>query len=159
MIDTIKNMPDVKIIIIDRGEINETSSKRIGDRKKIIIFGVPGAFTSTCSIKHLPGYIDRADDLKSKGIDSIYCLSVNDPSVMKAWQSQYPEGNKIIMIADGNADLTRALELDQDYSSSFMGVRSKRFALMVDNNRINILNVEELGKLDVSTAENILGQI
>ena len=159
MIDTIKNMPDVKIKIVDKGQINETSSKKIGDRKKIIIFGVPGAFTSTCSIKHLPGYINRADDLKSKGIDSIYCLSVNDPSVMKAWQSQYPEGNKIIMIADGNADLTRALELDQDYSSSFMGVRSKRFALMVDNNRINILNVEELGKLDVSTAENILGQI
>lgn len=159
MIDTIKNMPDVKIKIVDKGQINETSSKKIGDRKKIIIFGVPGAFTSTCSIKHLPGYINHADDLRNKGIDSIYCLSVNDPSVMKAWQSQYPEGNKIIMIADGNADLTRALELDQDYSSSFMGVRCKRFVLMAVNNRISILNVEEPGKLDVSAAENILNQI
>ena len=100
-----------------------------------------------------------AEDLRRKSIDSIYCLSVNDPSVMKAWQSQYPEGNKIIMIADGNADLTRALELDQDYSSSFMGVRSKRFALMSDNNRISILNVEEPGKFHVSAAENILSQI
>jgi len=159
MIDTIKNMPDVKIKIIDRGEIKETSSIGIGDRKKIIIFGVPGAFTSTCSLKHLPGYIMLADDLRRKSIDSIYCLSVNDPSVMKACQSQYPEGNKIIMIADGNADLTRALELDQDYSSSFMGVRSKRFALMSDNNRISILNVEEPGKFHVSAAENILSQI
>ena len=159
MIDTIKNMPDVKIKIIDRGEIKETSSIGIGDRKKIIIFGVPGAFTSTCSLKHLPGYIMLAEDLRRKSIDSIYCLSVNDPSVMKAWQSQYPEGNKIIMIDDGNADLTRALELDQDYSSSFMGVRSKRFALMSDNNRISILNVEEPGKFHVSAAENILSQI
>ena len=159
MIDTIKNMPEVRIKIIDGGEIKETSSIVIGDRKKIIIFGVPGAFTSTCSVKHLPGYIKLADDLRDKGIDSIYCLSVNDPSVMKAWQSQYQEGKKIIMIADGNADLTRALELDQDYSSSFMGVRSKRFALIADNNRISILNIEEPGKFHVSTAENILSQI
>ena len=159
MIDTIKNMPEVRIKIIDGGEIKETSSIVIGDRKKIIIFGVPGAFTSTCSVKHLPGYIKLADDLRDKGIDSIYCLSVNDPAVMKAWQCQYQEGKKIIMIADGNADLTRALELDQDYSSSFMGVRSKRFALIADNNRISILNIEELGKLHVSTAENILSQI
>ena len=127
MIDVIKNMPEIKIKIVEDGKISDTSSTEIGKNKRIIIFGVPGAFTSTCSEKHLPGYIDMAITLKSKGIESIYCLAVNDPYVMQAWQSQYEEGRKINMIADGNSDLTKSLELDKDYSSSFMGIRSKRF--------------------------------
>ena len=97
--------------------------------------------------------------MKIKGISSIYCLSVNDPSVMKAWQEQYSEGNKIIMIADGNADLTKSLELDKDYSSSFMGLRSKRFSLLSDNNKISIINIEEPGEYKISSAEYIINQI
>ena len=138
MIDVIKNMPEIKIKIVEDGKISDTSSTEIGKNKRIIIFGVPGAFTSTCSEKHLPGYIDMAITLKSKGIESIYCLAVNDPYVMQAWQSQYEEGRKINMIADGNSDLTKSLELDKDYSSSFMGIRSKRFSLLADNNKINV---------------------
>ena len=159
MIDTIKNMPEVKIRIVEDGEILDSTSIEIGKNKKIIIFGVPGAFTSTCSTKHLPGYIKMVSSFKSKGINSIYCLSVNDPSVMKVWQSQYPGGNKVIMIADGNADLTKSLELDKDYSSSYMGIRSKRFSLMVDNNKINIMNVENSGEYKISAADYMINQI
>ena len=159
MIDTIKNMPEVKIKIVNGGNISDSTSTFIGQNKKIIVFGVPGAFTSTCSNKHFPSYINLHEDLKIKGISSIYCLSVNDPSVMKAWQAQYPEGSKIIMIADGNADLTKSLELDKDYSSSFMGLRSKRFSLISDNNKISMLNVEKAGEYKISSAEHILNQI
>ena len=133
MIDTIKNMPDLKIKTVQQKKIIDKTSLMIGKDKKIIIFGVPGAFTSTCSLKHFPSYINHAGALQSKGIDSIYCLSVNDPYVMMAWQSQYSEGNKIIMIADGNGDLTKSLELDKDYSENFMGLRSKRFSLLIEN--------------------------
>ena len=159
MIDVIKNMPEIKIKIVEDGKISDTSSTEIGKNKRIIIFGVPGAFTSTCSEKHLPGYIDMAITLKSKGIESIYCLAVNDPYVMQAWQSQYKEGNKVNMIADGNSDLTKSLELDKDYSSSFMGIRSKRFSLLADNNKINVLNIEKPGEYKISSAEYIINQI
>ena len=159
MIDVIKNMPEIKIKIVEDGKISDSSSTEIGKNKRIIIFGVPGAFTSTCSEKHLPGYIDMAITLKSKGIESIYCLAVNDPYVMQAWQSQYEEGRKINMIADGNSDLTKSLELDKDYSSSFMGIRSKRFSLLADNNKINVLNIEKPGEFKISSAEYIINQI
>ena len=159
MIDVIKNMPEIKIKIVEDGKIFDTSSTEIGKNKRIIIFGVPGAFTSTCSKKLLPGYIDMAITLKSKGIESIYCLAVNDPYVMQAWQSQYEEGRKINMIADGNSDLTKSLELDKDYSSSFMGIRSKRFSLLADNNKINVLNIEKPGEYKISSAEYIINQI
>ena len=159
MIDTIKNMPDVKIKIITDGNISDSTSAIIGQSKKIIIFGVPGAFTSTCSNKHFPSYMKFYDDIINKGISSIYCLSVNDPSVMKAWQSQYNEGSKIIMIADGNADLTKSLELDKDYTPSFMGLRSKRFSLLSENNKISIINIEESGEYKISSAEYIMNQI
>ena len=152
-------MPEIKIKIVEDGKISDTSSTEIGKNKRIIIFGVPGAFTSTCSEKHLPGYIDMAITLKSKGIESIYCLAVNDPYVMQAWQSQYKEGNKVNMIADGNSDLTKSLELDKDYSSSFMGIRSKRFSLLADNNKINVLNIEKPGEYKISSAEYIINQI
>lgn len=159
MIDTIKNIPDVKIKIVENGNIIETTSRSICENKKIVIFGVPGAFTSTCSIKHFPSYIENANNFKKKGIDKIFCLSVNDPSVMKAWQSQYSGGDMITMIADGNGDLTKTLELDQDYSSSFMGVRSKRFALVANNNKVILLCVESPKEFKVSSADNILKHI
>ena len=159
MIDTIKNIPDVKIKIVEKGNIIETTSRLICENKKVVIFGVPGAFTSTCSIKHFPSYIENANNFKKKGIDKIFCLSVNDPSVMKAWQSQYSGGDMITMIADGNGDLTKTLELDHDYSSSFMGVRSKRFALVANNNKVILLCVESPKEFKVSSADYILKHI
>ena len=159
MIDSIKNMPDVKIVVVDHGNIIKTTSGEISQRKKIIIFGVPGAFTSTCSVKHLPSYINLSKQLKDKGIDDIYCLSVNDPAVMQAWQTQYSNGKDILMIADGNADLTKSLELDKDYSKNYMGLRSKRFAMVAEDKKINIMNIEQPGEYKVSAAEYIMNQI
>ena len=154
-----KTIPAIKLPIINNGEISKHVLSEITANKKIIIFGVPGAFTSTCSNKHFPSYMKFYDDIINKGISSIYCLSVNDPSVMKAWQSQYNEGSKIIMIADGNADLTKSLELDKDYTPSFMGLRSKRFSLLSENNKISIINIEEPGEYKISSAEYIINQI
>ena len=159
MIDAIKNIPDVRIKVITKGEISETTSRKISDEKKIIIFGVPGAFTSTCSKQHLPSYINLSDKLRDKGLNDIYCLAVNDPYVMKVWQKQYKQGHKVKMIADGNAELTKALELDQDYSSNFMGLRSKRFALIAINSNIISLNIEEPGKYEVSSAEYMINKL
>tara|TARA_Y100001970_G_C14086340_1_gene777532 strand:- start:461 stop:940 length:480 start_codon:yes stop_codon:yes gene_type:complete len=159
MIDAVKNMPNVKLKIINNGVINLSDSRNLSKGKKIIIFGIPGAYTGTCSNEHLPGYIKLSDKFKKKGIDDIYCMSVNDPYVMQAWQLSYKKGNKVIMIADGNGDLTKALELDEDRSNNFMGLRSKRFALIADNNQIITLNVDEQGKYEVSAAEYILNQI
>ena len=159
MIDAVKNMPNVKLKIINNGVINLSDSRNLSKGKKIIIFGLPGAYTGTCSNEHLPGYIKLSDKFKKKGIDDIYCMSVNDPYVMQAWQLSYKKGNKVIMIADGNGDLTKALELDEDRSNNFMGLRSKRFALIADNNQIITLNVDEQGKYEVSAAEYILNQI
>ena len=159
MIDAVKNMPNVKLKIINNGVINLSNSRNLSKRKKIIIFGLPGAYTGTCSNEHFPSYIKLSDKFKKKGINEIYCMSVNDPYVMQAWQLSYKKGNKVIMIADGNGDLTKALELDEDRSDSFMGLRSKRFAMIVDNNQIIALNVDEQGKYKVSAAENILNQV
>ena len=127
MIDTIKNIPDVKIKIVEKGNIIETTSRLICENKKVVIFGVPGAFTSTCSIKHFPSYIENANNFKKKGIDKIFCLSVNDPSVMKAWQSQYSGGDMITMIADGNGDLTKTLESIDSKQISLKDVNKYKF--------------------------------
>ena len=98
MIDAVKNMPNVKLKIINNGVINLSDSRNLSKGKKIIIFGIPGAYTGTCSNEHLPGYIKLSDKFKKKGIDDIYCMSVNDPYVMQAWQLSYKKGNKVIMI-------------------------------------------------------------
>ena len=127
MIDAVKNMPNVKLKIINNGVINLSDSRNLSKGKKIIIFGIPGAYTGTCSNEHLPGYIKLSHKFKKKGIDDIYCMSVNDPYVMQAWQLSYKKGNKVIMIADGNGDLTKALELDEDRSDNFMGFPTVRY--------------------------------
>ena len=158
MIDVLKNLPDMKIKIIQNGNIIDTKTENISKKRKIIIFGLPGAFTSTCSNKHMPDYISSYDKLINSGIDDVYCLAVNDPAVMKSWQEYYND-KKIIMIADGNADLTKALELDKDYSSSYMGIRSKRFSMLVYDKKIIILNIEESGQYKVSAANYMIKQI
>ena len=152
-------IPDSKIFHLVDGEPKEQNISEVLGTNKIILFGLPGAFTATCSKFHLPGYVKNAQKILDKGIDKIFCLAVNDPYVMQAWQSQYEEGRKINMIADGNSDLTKSLELDKDYSSSFMGIRSKRFSLLADNNKINVLNIEKPGEFKISSAEYIINQI
>ena len=122
--------------------------------KKVVLFALPGAFTPTCSASHLPGYIVKADDIFSKGVDLIACLSVNDAFVMKAW-ADTQNAEQITMIADGGADLTKAMGLDMD-SGSFGGVRSRRYAMIIEDGVVTALNVEQPKTFEVSSAEAML---
>jgi glutaredoxin/glutathione-dependent peroxiredoxin len=124
--------------------------------KRIIIFGLPGAFTPTCSARHVPGYVAHFDALRAKGVDEIWCVSVNDAFVMGAWGKDQKTAGKVRMLADGNADYSRALGLEVDLSARAMGVRSKRYAMLVEDGEVKALNVEEPGKFEVSSAEKML---
>ena len=126
--------------------------------KKIAIFGLPGAFTPTCSAKHVPGYVERAADLKAAGIDEVWCVSVNDAFVMGAWGRDQKTTGKVRMMADGSAEWTKALGLTMDLTAKGMGVRSQRFSMLVDNGVVKTLNIEAPGKFEVSNAETILAQ-
>jgi len=137
----------------------EVSTSEIFDGKKIVLFAVPGAFTPTCSAKHLPGFVENAEALKAKGVDGIVCLSVNDAFVMGAWGRDQNVGDKILMLADGSAAFTKALGLELDLVSRGMGVRSQRFAMVVDDGKVSQLAVEQPGGFEVSRAEAILASL
>ena len=127
--------------------------------KRVALFAVPGAFTPTCSAKHLPGFRDRAKDLAGKGIDSIACVSVNDVFVMDAWGESQNVGDDVLMLADGNGDFTRAIDLELDGSGFGMGSRSQRYAMVVDNGTVEKVFVEAGGEFKVSSAEYMLENI
>jgi glutaredoxin/glutathione-dependent peroxiredoxin len=127
--------------------------------KKVAVFALPGAFTPTCSAKHLPGFIQHADAIKAKGINAIACISVNDAFVMGAWGDQQGAGDKVAMLADGNGDFTRALGLEMDATKFGMGKRSQRFSFVADNGVVTQLNVEEPGAFAVSSADHMLKQL
>ena len=127
--------------------------------KKIAIFGLPGAFTPTCSAEHVPGYIRMADELKSKGVDEIWCVSVNDAFVMGAWGREQGANGKVRMLADGNASYTKALGLDADFSKFGMGTRSQRYSILAVDGVVQQLNIEQGGKFEVSNAETLRGQL
>jgi peroxiredoxin len=127
--------------------------------KKIAIFGLPGAFTPTCSAKHVPGYVAHADAFKAKGVDEIWCISVNDAFVMGAWGRDQKSTGIVRMMADGNAAFSKALGLDADFSKVGMGIRSQRYSMLVDNGVVKQLNVEAPGKFEVSNAETLLKQL
>ncbi|MDB5839717.1 MAG: peroxiredoxin, partial [Herminiimonas sp.] len=127
--------------------------------KKIAIFGLPGAYTPTCSAKHVPGYIQHAADLKEKGIDEIWCISVNDPFVMGAWGRDQKATGTVRMMADGSATFTKALGLEADFSKHGMGTRSQRYSMLVDDGVVKQLNIEAAGKFEVSNAETMVKQL
>jgi peroxiredoxin len=127
--------------------------------RKVVLFALPGAFTPTCSAKHLPGFVQNADAIKARGIDLIACMAVNDAFVMGAWGDQQGVGDKVLMLADGNGDFTRALGLEMDGTKYGMGKRSQRFALIVDHGVVKEVDVEEPGAFSVSSAEHILKQL
>ena len=127
--------------------------------KTVVLFAVPGAFTPTCSMKHLPGFVDKAAEIRGKGVDEIICLSVNDAFVMGAWGKEHGAGGKVRMVADGNGDFTRALGLEMDASGFGMGSRSKRYAMLVKDGKVTELLVEPAGGLNVSSAESVLGKL
>jgi peroxiredoxin len=127
--------------------------------KKVAVFALPGAFTPTCSAKHLPGYIQHAEELRGKGVDAIACVSVNDVFVMGAWGKSQDAGDTVLMLADGNGEFTRALGLEFDASKYGMGMRSQRFSMLVDDGVVKQVNVEEPGAFSVSSAEHMLQQL
>jgi len=127
--------------------------------KKIAVFGLPGAFTPTCSAQHVPSYVAQYDALKAKGIDEIWCVSVNDAFVMGAWGRDQKAGGKVRMMADGSAEFTRKLGLEFDLTTRGMGVRMQRFSMVVDNGVVRQLNIEAPGKYEVSGAETMLKQL
>jgi len=127
--------------------------------KKVVLFSVPGAFTPTCSNKHLPGYLKEYDNFKGKGVDTIACLAVNDVFVMDAWGKAHDVGDKILLLADGNADYARKLGLELDASGFGMGTRSRRFSMIVQDGVVRELNVEPAGSFDLSSAEKTVCQL
>jgi peroxiredoxin len=127
--------------------------------KKVVLFSVPGAFTPTCDAKHLPGFVQLADQIQAKGVDTIACMAVNDVFVMNAWGKASSVGDKVVMLADGNGEYAKALGLELDASKFGMGTRGKRFALVIDDGVLESVNIEEAGQFKVSAAEHILGQL
>ncbi len=127
--------------------------------KTIAIFGLPGAYTPTCSAQHVPGYIKNADALKAKGVDEIWCISVNDPFVMGAWGRQQNATGIVRMMADGSAKFTKALGLEFDLTERGMGIRSQRYSMLVEDGVVKQFNLEQPGKFDVSNAETLLKQL
>ena len=127
--------------------------------KRIVIFGVPGAFTPTCSAKHLPGYVANREEFRAKQVDEIWCVAVNDAFVMDAWGKEQNCAGKVRMMADGSATYTKALGLDMDLSARGMGVRSRRYSMLVEDGIVKMLNVEEPGKFEVSDAEWMLTRL
>ena len=127
--------------------------------RKVAIFSVPGAFTPTCSAKHLPGFVEKAEDLKAKGVDEIACTAVNDAFVMGAWGKSASAGDKVTMLADGNGDFAKAVGLEMDGSKFGMGKRGQRFSMIVNDGVVEELNVEQPGEFKVSSAEHMLGQL
>ena len=137
---------------------NSFDIARLTAGKKIAVFALPGAYTPTCSAKHVPGYVQRADELKAAGVDEIWCVSVNDAFVMGAWGRDQKTAGKVRMMADGSAAFTQAAGLTLDLTARGMGVRSQRYSMLVDNGVVKSLNVEGPGQFEVSDAATLLAQ-
>jgi len=154
-----KIIPSITVPIINKGITSKVILSDELKNKKVIIFGVPGAFTPTCSEKHMPSYIKYYQQLSERGIEDIYCLSVNDEFVLNAWLLSYSETDRIKGIADGNGDIAKSLNLLVDKSANYMGMRSKRFAMIVENNIIQELFVEKPGEYNLTSAEYLLTKV
>ena len=151
-------IPSVDLAIMTDDGPDTISTDDLFSGKKVAIFGVPGAFTPTCSAKHLPGFVNNADALKAKGIDTIACLSVNDAFVMGAWGKDQNVGDNVMMVADGSADFTKAADLVLDLTERGLGVRCQRFAMVVDNGVVSSIHIDE-GTFEKTSAETMLGEL
>jgi len=152
-------IPSASLRIKTDDGIKELSTDEIFGGKKVVLFSVPGAFTPTCSAKHLPGFVEKADEIKGKGVDTIACVAVNDAFVMDAWGRDQKVGDKVLMLADGNGDFAKALGLELDATGVGLGVRSQRFAVVVEDGVVKTLNVEQPGAFEVSSAEAVLATL
>lgn len=152
-------MPEGKFTRMTKDGPRKITSDELFKGKTVVLFSVPGAFTPTCDAKHLPGFVELADQIKSKGVDTIACTAVNDVFVMNAWGKSGGVGDKILMLADGNADYAKALGLELDASGYGMGVRGQRFAIIAKNGVATHVNVEGAGEFKVSAADYVLKQL
>ena len=150
-------IPNADVFVMENEEPLKKNIKVFLKDKKVIIFGLPGAYTSVCSAKHLPGYINMSEQYKEKGIDNIICISVNDPFVMNAWGKEHSVGDKILMIGDPFLNFTKAIGADVDKSARGLGIRSNRYSMLVDNLKVIKLQEEaDTGSCEVSAAENFI---
>jgi len=150
-------IPNSEIFVLENGEPTKKNIGELLNNKKVIIFGLPGAYTSVCSAKHLPGYVNNIEKFKQKGIEQIICISVNDPFVMNAWGKENNVGDKILMTADPFLNFTKAIGAEVDKSARGLGIRSNRYTMLVDN--LNIIKIQEekdTGACEISAAENFL---
>ena len=151
-------IPSATFMQMQDGKPTPVTSEELFGGKTVVLFALPGAFTPTCSAKHVPGFVQNYNTLKAKGIDSIVCLSINNAFVMGAWGKDQGAGDKVRMIADGNGEFTRAVGLEFDASKFGMGKRSQRYSMVVDNGVVKSVNVEQPGAYEVSSAEYMLNQ-
>ncbi|MGH7893513.1 MAG: peroxiredoxin [Candidatus Binatia bacterium] len=152
------SLPDVKLKEMGDGGPKDVTVGELTKGKRVVLFAVPGAFTPTCSMKHLPGFVEKAGELKSKGVQEILCLSVNDAFVMGAWGKAQGAAGKVRMVADGNGEFTKAIGLELDASGFGMGKRSKRYAMIVTDGKVEAVLVDESG-LKESSAESVLAKL
>lgn len=152
-------MPSGTLKIMTKDGPKDVSTDELFKGKKVVLFSVPGAFTPTCDAKHLPGFVQLADQIHARGVDNIACMAVNDVFVMNAWGKHSAVGDKIMMLADGNGHYAKALGLELDASGYGMGTRGQRFAVVVKDGVAEHVNIEAPGQFKVSAAEYILGQL
>ena len=153
-------IPNSEVFVLEEGEPIKKNIEDILKNKKVVIFGLPGAYTSVCSAKHLPGYVNMYEKYKNKGIDQIICISVNDPFVMNAWGKENNVDKKILMMGDPFLNFTKAIGADVDKSARGLGVRSNRYTMLIEDNKILQLQEEkETGMCQISAAENFLNLI
>jgi peroxiredoxin len=153
-------LPEVNFRVMSPDGIKTLTTAEVFGGKRVVLIAVPGAFTPTCHLKHLPGFIESAGDFKKRGIDTVACVAVNDPFVLGAWEEASGGKGKVLFLSDGNAEFTKKIGMDFDGSGVGLGIRSKRYAALVDDGVIEALNVEDSpGVADVSTAAKILEQL
>ena len=158
MIKVGDRIPSVKLREVTQSGVQEITSDDFFKGKRVALFAVPGAFTSTCSAKHLPSFANNADALRKKGVDVVACTAVNDPAVMRAW-GQANKADAVTMLSDGNGDFARALGVEADMTKNGMGRRSRRYSMLVDNGVVKQFNLEEPGAFGASSGDHLLSQI
>ncbi|MBV9734607.1 MAG: peroxiredoxin [Acidisphaera sp.] len=154
-----ETIPSSKLMMVTPEGPKEVSTEEIFRGKKVVLFGVPGAFTPTCSIRHLPGFVQHGEAIRARGVDTVACMAVNDAFVLGAWAQQQDVGDKLVLLADGSAVFTRAMGLELDLGARGLGTRCQRFALVAEDMKVTHLAIEPPGGFEVSKAESVLAAL
>lgn len=154
-----QNVPSVPLFTIGENGPEKFDFAEYCAGAKVVLFSVPGAYTPTCSAKHLPGFVERSDAVKAKGIDKVACIAVNDPFVMKAWGQDNQAAGKVDMLSDGNAELAKAMGLEMDASAAGLGLRSKRYAMVIENGVVTSLHIDAPGVFEETSVEAVLERL